>query len=181
MLPFYKMPGILFPDILTIGHPGDDMLETMQGNPSQWDLDLTNPKKPAADARYKKIFYPDANYASTREAIKWGVLWLYIKAFSHAPADQPSLRTIKRNPVHTPQLVWDKRNKPPYNIIEGEEEPEFQFDHWHTWDDATRFYNGGGDADNPTKVDHALRKGLHYYRGTKTPIWPIRADKSARP
>ncbi len=164
-------------DILTIGHPDDDVLETIQGNPEQWDLDLSHPKKPASDARYRKLNYPEANIDSTREAIKWGVLWLYVKAFSHAPADEPNLRTTASNPNFT----YEKRNRTPYNVLDGEEEPERNFIGWHSWDDATRFYNGGGDSSNPTKIHHAFIKGQHYYNGTTKSIWPIVTDESGRP
>jgi hypothetical protein len=166
-------------DILSIGAGGDKMLATMQGDPAQWDIVPGHPKKPARDARFKKVSYPAANHDSTREAIKWGVLWLYIKAFGQGPVSSLGVThwTTELNPNHT----WEKRNKMPYDIIEGEEESEYVFVGWHTWDDATKLYNGGGDADNPTKVEHALRRGLHYYGGTTKPIWPIRANKSARP
>ena len=169
-------------DILTIGHPGDQVLATIQGNPAQWDIVPDHPKRPARDARFKQVIYPDASISSPREAIKWGVLWLYVKAFAQAPVASLGVThwTTERNPIHTPTLVWERRNKPPYDVIEGDEESEFIFVGWHSWDDATKLYNGGGDAANPTKVEHALRRGLHYYNNTTKPIWPIRSNKSAR-
>jgi hypothetical protein len=166
-------------DILTIGHPDDDVLETIQGEPKQWDLDLAHPKKPAADARYKKLNYPEANIGSTREAIKWGTLWLYVKAFAQTPPSSSGIshRTTKANPDWT----YEKRNQAPLEVIDGIEEPERQFVDWHTWDDATKLYNSGGDSANPTKIEHAFRKGQHYYNKTTKPLWPIRSDKSGRP
>jgi hypothetical protein len=166
-------------DILTIGHPDDDVLETIQGEPKQWDLDLAHPKKPAADARYKKLNYPEANIGSTREAIKWGTLWLYVKAFAQTPPSSSGIshRTTKANPDWT----YEKRNQAPLEVIDGIEEPETQFVDWHTWDDATKLYNSGGDSANPTKIEHAFRKGQHYYNKTTKPLWPIRSDKSGRP
>lgn len=165
-------------DILSIGNLEDEMLATMKGDPEQWDLDLVHLKKPAADARYRKLNYPNANYGTTREAIKWGVLWLYAKAYGQSPPFNSGIpSTIKANPAHN----WDTRNKTPYSVIDGIEEPEYQFVDWHAWVDATPLYNGGGDPDNPTKVDHALYKGLHIYNTITKPIWPRVTDKSARP
>jgi hypothetical protein len=157
-------------DILTIGHPDDNVLETIQGEPKQWDLDLAHPKKPAADPRYRKLNYPEANISSTREAIKWGTLWLYVKGFG-LPAN------IQANPNWT----YEKRNQAPHNVIDGIEEPEFCFTGWSSWDYATGKYNGGGVDDYMTRVNNALQKGLHWNAGGNNKLWPIRADKSGRP
>ncbi|MBB5353995.1 hypothetical protein HNR46_004267, partial [Haloferula luteola] len=157
-------------DILTIGHPDDDVLETIQGNPEQWDLDLVHPKKPAADARYKKLNYPQANIGSTQEAIKWGTLWLYVKAFG-LPAN------IEANPNWT----WGKRNQAPHDVIDGIEEPEYRFKDWSAWDYATEKYNGGGVGDYMNRVNSALEKGLHWNAVGSNKLWPIRSDKSGQP
>jgi hypothetical protein len=165
-------------DILTIGHPDDNVLETLQGQPEKWDLDVAHPKKPAGDKRYRKLNYPAANIGSTREAIKWGVLWLYVKGFAQTPPNGSGIAsTIKANPAHD----WEHRNQAPYNVIDGIEEPEYQFVNWHTWENATGFYNGGGVGDYMTRVNSALQRGLHWNAGGNNKLWPIRSDKSGRP
>lgn len=98
------------------------------------------------------------------EAIKWGVLWLYHKAAKR-----------KLNSAFT----YEKRNQPPLNVLDGDEEPEYVFDSWDTWETATAEYNGGGVGNYPTRVNSALQGGVHFGGGQK--LWPIRTDKAARP
>jgi hypothetical protein len=141
-------------DILTVGHPDDGVLARIKGETDQWDLDLVHPKKPAADARYKKLNYTQAGIASTAEAIKWGVLWLYVKDFS-----------LPVNIEANPDFTYEKRNQNPFDVIDGIEEPEYRFKNWSTWEFATEKYNGGGVSNYMTRVDKALYQGL-----TGTPL-----------
>jgi hypothetical protein len=159
-------------DILTIGHPTDAVLVKIQATQDQWDLDIVHPKNPAADARYKKLNYPTAGIATTREAIKWGVLWFYVKAFS-----QPPPSTIEANPNWT----YDKRNQAPFTAIDGIEEPEFRFKAWHSWDVATQKYNGGGVGDYMTRVNGALLQGEVWNAPGNNKVWPILTNKAGRP
>lgn len=134
------------------------------------DLDLSHPKKPAADARYRKLNYPQANIGSSKEAIKWGVLWLYVKAFA-----------LPINIEANPNWTYAKRNQPPYTVIDGIEEPEYRFKDWSSWDYATEKYNGGGVGDYMNRVNSALQKGVHWNAGGNNKLWPIRSNKSGRP
>lgn len=151
-------------DILTVGHPGDDVLETIRGNPVKWDYDKD--VKQACDQTYKKLNYTAAGIGSTREAIKWGVLWLYHKAM-----------TRKNNPAWT----WEKRNVAPLNVLDENEEPEFIIGNWDSWSTATQEYNAKWPNYASERVGKALYQGLHYNAGANNKIWPIRSNKSARP
>ncbi|WP_367872279.1 LamG-like jellyroll fold domain-containing protein [Luteolibacter sp. Populi] len=158
-------------DILTIGHPDDDVLESIQGSIAQWDLDLIHPQRPAIDARYKKLDYQTAGIATTRESIYWGVLWFYVKGFAF-------LDNCKINPSYG----YETRNQAPLNIIDGIEQSEYQFDHWASFDAMTARYNGGGVGNYSTRVNKALQSGLHFNAAAgNDKLWPIRSNKSARP
>jgi hypothetical protein len=151
-------------DILSVGHPGDQVLATIQGNPVKWEYDKD--VKHACDQTYKKLNYPTAGIGSTREAIKWGVLWFYHKAM-----------TRKKNPAHT----WENRNVAPLNVLAENEEPEYIIGEWDSWATATQEYNARWANYASERVGKALYQGLHWNAGANNMLWPIRSDKTARP
>lgn len=151
-------------DILTVGHPGDNVLATIRGNPVKWDYDKD--AKQACDETYKKLNYAAAGIGSTREAIKWGALWLYHKAM-----------TRKNNPAWT----WEKRNVSPLDVLDENEEPEYTIGDWDSWTTATQEYNAKWPNYASERVGKALLSGLHYNAGANDNIWPIRSNRSARP
>lgn len=117
---------------MTIGNPGDHVLDTFQNVPPYDQLAPAGQGLrevvPASNTT-RLLSYPAANCTTAADAILWGTCWLYQKD-----------SRVSSNP------------SPPPTYIPGP---------WRTWDDATTRYNGGGVPNYLERVDRAFLEGKH--------------------
>lgn len=129
-------------DILTIGNPGDNVLNTLTNVPPYDQLPPGGQALREVDIpnnSTKMLSYPNAAATPAATAILYGTCWLYQKA-----------SRISNNP------------NPPPHFIPGP---------WRTWDDATVRYNGGGVPNYLQRVHRPLYEGRDPFTPSNT-LWP---------
>ena len=147
-------------DILTVGNPGDHVLDTFR-NVAPYDrLPGVSPlgglalrEVDIANNTTRMLSYPAADETPAATAIHWGVCWLYQKASS-----------IQNNP-NPPQPP-----NPPNPYVPGP---------WRSWDTATERYNGGGVPNYLQRINRSMKEGRHPSNANLY-IWPLKSNKKAR-
>ena len=147
-------------DIMTVGNPGDHVLDTFRNVPPYDRFPGVYPlgglalrEVDIANNTTKMLSYPAANETPATTAIRWGVCWLYQKASS-----------IQNNP-NPPQPP-----NPPNPYIPGP---------WRSWDNATERYNGGGVSNYLERINRSMKEGRHPSNANLY-IWPLKSNKKAR-
>lgn len=144
-------------DILTVGNPGDHVLDTFR-NVAPYDrLPGVSPlgglalrEVDIANNSTRMLSYLAADETPAATAIHWGVCWLYQKASS-----------IQNNP--NPQ-------QPQNPYVPGP---------WRSWDTATERYNGGGVTNYLQRINRSMKEGRHPSNANLY-IWPLKSNKKAR-
>lgn len=147
-------------DIMTVGNPGDHVLDTFRNVPPYDRFPGVSPlgglalrEVDIANNTTKMLSYPAADETPAATAIHWGVCWLYQKASS-----------IQNNP-NPPQPP-----NPPNPYIPGP---------WRSWDTATERYNGGGVPNYLQRINRSMKEGRHPSNANLY-IWPLKSNKKAR-
>ena len=147
-------------DIMTVGNPGDHVLDTFRNVPPYDRFPGVAPlgglalrEVDIANNTTKMLSYPAADETPAATAIHWGVCWLYQKASS-----------IQNNP-NPPQPP-----DPPNPYIPGP---------WRSWDTATERYNGGGVPNYLQRINRSMKEGRHPSNANLY-IWPLKSNKKAR-
>jgi len=147
-------------DILTVGNPGDHVLDAFRNFPPYDRFPGVSPlgglalrEVDIANNSTRILSYPAADETPAPTAIHWGVCWLYQKASS-----------IQNNP-NPPQPP-----NPPNPYVPGP---------WRSWDTATERYNGGGVPNYLQRINRSMREGRHPSNANLY-IWPLKSDRKAR-